>query len=283
MDVIPYKAEMHEWALRQRGEGRRVGLVPTMGALHAGHGGLIGAARSECDAVAVSIFVNPTQFAPGEDLGKYPRTFEADCTMCRTLGADVVFAPAADEMYPPDAETFVVQERLSRVLEGASRPTHFRGVLTVVLKLLHVVAPHVAYFGRKDYQQSVVIRRMAADLDVPVEIRVLPTVREQDGLAMSSRNRYLNADERRQAVCLWQALERCAGLFAEGERESGALKAAMRARIDSEPSARIDYVEVVNPDTLEPVGTAEPGDVALVAVFVGKTRLIDNAVLNERS
>ncbi len=283
MDVIPYKAEMHEWALRQRGEGKRVGLVPTMGALHEGHASLIRAARSECDAVAVSIFVNPTQFAPGEDLEKYPRTFDADCAMCRSLGADLVFAPTAGEMYLPDAETFVVQERLARVLEGASRPTHFRGVLTVVLKLFHIAAPHIAYFGRKDYQQSVVVRRMVADLDVPVEICVLPTVREPDGLAMSSRNRYLDAAERRQAVCLWQALERCLGLFAEGERRSPTLKAAMRARIDSEPSARIDYIEIVNPDTLESVEAAGPGDVALVAVFIGRTRLIDNAILGERS
>ena len=279
MEIFETKAEVHEYSLRQRGEGKSVGLVPTMGALHEGHLSLVRAAREQCDTVIVSIFVNPTQFGPDEDLGKYPRTFKADCDACEALGVDAIFAPAGGEMYLPDAETYVIQERLPAMLEGASRPIHFRGVLTVVLKLFNVAAPHVAYFGRKDYQQSVVVRKMAADLDVPVRIAVLPTVREADGLAMSSRNKYLDAGERRQAVCLHEALELCRTRFAEGERSAEKLKAEMRERIDREPSARIDYVEIVKHDTLEPADSPEPGDVVLIAVHVGRTRLIDNAIL----
>ena len=279
MEVLESKAEMHEFSLRQRGEGKSVGLVPTMGALHEGHLSLVRAARQECDTVIVSVFVNPTQFGPNEDLDEYPRPFQADCDACAALGVDAIFAPADGEMYPADAETFVIQERLPAVLEGASRPIHFRGVLTVVLKLFNVAAPHVAYFGRKDYQQSVVVRKMAADLDVPVRIAVLPTVREDDGLAMSSRNKYLDPDERRQAVCLFEALELCRKRFADGERSAAALKAAMRERIDREPSARIDYVEIAGPDTLDPADPPGPGDVVLLAVAIGRTRLIDNAIL----
>jgi len=279
MEIFETKAEVHEYSLGQRGEGKSVGLVPTMGALHEGHLSLVRAAREECDTVIVSIFVNPTQFGPDEDLGKYPRAFEADRAACEELGVDAIFAPAGGEMYLPDAETYVIQERLPAVLEGASRPIHFRGVLTVVLKLFNAAAPHVAYFGRKDYQQSVIVRKMAADLDVPVRIAVLPTVREADGLAMSSRNKYLDAGERRQAVCLHEALELCRTRFAEGERSAEKLEAEMRERIDREPSARIDYVEIADPDTLEPADSAEPGDVVLLAVHVGRTRLIDNAIL----
>ncbi len=279
MEILETKAEVHEYSLRQRGEGKSVGLVPTMGALHEGHLSLIRGAREDCDVVIVSIFVNPTQFAPGEDLAEYPRTFQADCEACEQLGVDAIFAPPDGEMYLPDADTCVMQDRLATMLEGASRPIFFRGVLTVVLKLLNAAAPHVAYFGRKDYQQSVVVRKMVDDLDVPVRVAVLPTVREPDGLAMSSRNQYLSADERRQALCLHGALELCRERFAAGERSAEALEAAMRERIDSEPSARIDYVEIARPDTLASVETVRPGDVALLAVFVGTTRLIDNAAI----
>jgi len=279
MEILETKAELHEYSLRQRGEGKSVGLVPTMGALHEGHLSLVRAAREECDTVIVSIFVNPTQFGPDEDLETYPRAFKADRAACEELGVDAIFAPPDGEMYLSDAETYVIQERLPAVLEGAARPIHFRGVLTVVLKLFNVAAPHVAYFGRKDYQQSVVVRKMAADLDVPVRIAVLPTVREADGLAMSSRNKYLDAGERRQAACLHEALELCRTRLDEGERSAEKLKAAMRERIDREPSARIDYVEIVKPDTLEPADSPEPGDVVLIAVHVGRTRLIDNAIL----
>jgi len=279
MKIIETKAEMRAFSLAQRQKGKAVGLVPTMGALHEGHLSLIRAARSDCGIAVVSIFVNPAQFAPNEDLAKYPRSFQADCAACERCGADAVFAPSSEEMYPPGSETFVVQDRLAGVLEGASRPAHFRGVLTVVLKLFNVAAPQVAYFGQKDYQQTVVIRRMVADLDVPVEVRVLPTVREADGLAMSSRNRYLNPDERRQAVCLSASLDLCSRLAAQGSRSTDELKARMRARIDKEPSALVDYVEIVDPDTLGPVAAVRSGDVALVAVLVGTTRLIDNVIL----
>lgn len=280
MDVVKTRLEMREYSSRRRAEGKTIGLVPTMGALHEGHLGLIRAARKECGVVVVSLFVNPTQFGPAEDFDKYPRAFEADCAACERLGVDVLFAPAPEEMYRPGAETYVVQERLAKTLEGAARPTHFRGVMTVVLKLFNTVAPHVAYFGQKDYQQTVVLRRMAADLDIPVDVSVLPTVRESDGLAMSSRNRYLAPDERKQAVCLCEALKLCLKLFAAGERSAEKLKAMMRRRIDKEPSVRLDYLEIVKPETLERVGTVEPGDVALVAAFVGETRLIDNAIFD---
>jgi len=279
MRIVEATSLMRQFSAERRAAGRRLGLVPTMGALHEGHLSLIRRARKDCGAVAVSLFVNPTQFGPAEDLEKYPRTFAADRAACEELGADVLFAPKAEEMYQPDAETFVVQDRLAAVLEGASRPTHFRGVLTVVLKLFNIIAPDVAYFGQKDYQQTVVIRRMVRDLDVPVEIAVLPTVREPDGLAMSSRNRYLSADERRQAVCVYQALELARSRFARGERSAERLLAEMRGRIDKERAARIDYVQVVESDTLRPVEQAKTGDVALAAVFVGTTRLIDNVVL----
>jgi len=280
MDIIKARAEMREYSSRRRAEGKTIGLVPTMGALHEGHLCLIRSARRECGVVVVSLFVNPTQFGPAEDLDKYPRTFDADCAACERSGVDALFAPAPEEMYRPGAETCVVQERLAKMLEGATRPTHFQGVLTVVLKLFNIAAPHVAYFGQKDYQQTVVIRRMAADLDVPVDVSVVPTVRENDGLAMSSRNRYLAPDERRQAACICEALKQCRERFAAGERSAEKLKAVMRRRIDKEPSARLDYVEIAKPETLEPAGTVEPGDVALVAAFIGETRLIDNAILD---
>ncbi len=280
MKIIESKPDMHEYSLRRRGEGNSVGLVPTMGALHQGHLSLVRKARQECDFLVVSVFVNPTQFGPGEDLEKYPRTFEADRRACEELGVDVLFAPSNDEMYPAGPETYVVQEHLTKVLEGASRPTHFRGVLTVVLKLLNIVVPHAAYFGQKDYQQSVVVRRMAADLDVPVEIRVLPTVREEDGLAMSSRNKYLSPEQRDQAACLYESLRLCGDLFARGERNAQKIKTELQARIDKAPLARIDYVEIVKPNTLQPAETVESGDVALVAVFFGTTRLIDNVILS---
>ena len=279
MDIFRSKAEMRRYSVEQQAKGRTLGLVPTLGALPDGHFGLIRGAREACDVTVVSVFVNPTQFGPGEDLAAYPRPLDADREACEALGVHAFFAPAEDEMYPPGAETFVVQDRLMTVLEGASRPTHFRGVLTVVLKLFHIVAPHVTFLGQKDHQQNVVLRRMAADLDVPAEIRVLPTVREEDGLAMSSRNRYLAPEERRQATCLYDALRGCREAFQGSERNAAKLKDAMRRRIDKESSARVDYVEIAKPDALEPVERASPGDVALVAAFVGATRLIDNVVL----
>ncbi|MFW6107982.1 MAG: pantoate--beta-alanine ligase [bacterium] len=281
MKVVKRKSEMRELAAGWRAAARRLGLVPTMGALHEGHLSLVRAATGECDATVVSIFVNPTQFAPGEDFQEYPRTIEADTTACAQLGVDAVFAPSADEMYAPEAETYVGQDRLTKILEGAARPTHFRGVLTVVLKLFNIVAPDAAYFGRKDYQQTVVLRRMVADLDVPVDIRVCATVREPDGLAMSSRNSYLGPDQRRQATCLYDALCRAEQLFEEGERDVGELQRAMRERLAAEPDVRVEYAAIADAADLAPPDRAHAGDVALVAARVGGTRLIDNIVLGE--
>jgi len=262
-----------------RGEGLSVGLVPTMGALHEGHLSLVRASVSECDRTAVSIFVNPIQFGRGEDLDRYPRRLKEDCRLLAQAGADMVFAPHEGEMYPPGFCTYVVQERLTERLCGAVRPGHFRGVLTVVLKLLHIIPAHRAYFGRKDFQQSVVIRRMVRDLAVPVQVRVLPTVREPDGLAMSSRNEYLSPDERAQAVCLYRALTAAREAFSSGVTRAGRLVELMREVLSGFPLARPQYVEVVDPESLEPVREADERSVAALAVYVGQTRLIDNMPL----
>jgi pantoate--beta-alanine ligase len=256
--------------------GLTVGLVPTMGALHDGHLSLIRASAADCDHTVVSIYVNPTQFAPTEDLASYPRSLERDCTRAAGAGADAVFCPPDRAMYPDGFATYVVQDGLTDVLEGRSRPTHFRGVLTVVCKLLNIVPADRAYFGRKDFQQTVVVRRMVRDLNLPTDIRVLPTVREPDGLAMSSRNAYLNDEERGQAVCLVRALRRACALFAGGETDGDALRQAMRSVLEEAPLACADYADVVDPDTLEPVEVAAGKSVAVLAVRVGGTRLIDN-------
>jgi pantoate--beta-alanine ligase len=264
---------------RWQAEGLTVGLVPTMGALHEGHCSLIRASVAECDRTAVSIYVNPTQFGPGEDLERYPRRPEDDCRLAESAGAQMAFCPTDRVMYPDRFATYVVQEGLTAVLEGAHRPDHFRGVLTVVCKLLNIVPVNRAYFGQKDFQQTLVVRRMVRDLDVPVEIRVLPTVREPDGLAMSSRNAYLNAEERRQATCLWQALCEAQRLHRAGEADPAVIRAAMQRVIARAPLGRPDYVEIVDRDTLEPVRQVNDRAVAVLAVRVGKTRLIDNMPL----
>ncbi len=262
-------------------EGLSVGFVPTMGALHAGHLSLLRASAVECDRTVISIYVNPTQFAPTEDLEKYPRRLEEDCRLAEEAGADLAFCPSDAVMYPDGFATYVVQEGLTGVLEGASRPTHFRGVLTVVCKLLHAVPADRAYFGRKDFQQTVVVRRMVRDLDMAVEVRVMPTVREPDGLAMSSRNAYLGAEERRQALCLHRALGDALRLYADGRRDADDLRDAMRRRIAEAPLARPDYAEIVDRETLEPLRTVSEHAVAVLAVRIGKTRLIDNAPFGE--
>ncbi len=271
--------EMTSFSRGERDAGRTLGLVPTMGALHAGHLSLVEKSVEETHVTAVSIFVNPAQFAPGEDLDAYPRDLEADSRKLRELGADCLFLPTPEVMYPPPYATYVVQEGLTAVLCGASRPTHFRGVLTVVLKLFNVVRPHRAYFGRKDYQQSVVIRKMVRDLNVPVEIAVLPIVREEDGLAMSSRNRYLSAEERKDALCLNAALRKGRELVDGGARSPAAVIQAMTRTIESVPSARIDYLSVVHPDTLRDMEEIDGPAVLAGAVFIGATRLIDNVIL----
>ncbi len=274
--------EVRDHVARARRAGRIVGLVPTMGALHAGHSRLIEVARGESGEVIVSIFVNPTQFGPSEDYSRYPRTLDADLAVCDRAGADLAFVPSAETIYPPDGTaTYVEVPGLSDVFEGASRPGHFRGVATVVLKLFGIVGPDAAYFGQKDYQQQLLLRRMVADLDVPVRIETVPTVREPDGLAMSSRNRYLNADERRAATVLSRALNEAEAAVRGGERSADRVRQVLLATLESERLAEVDYAEVADADTLGPLARLGEGRraVALLAVRVGPARLIDNAIL----
>jgi len=262
-----------------RKAGRRIGFVPTMGALHAGHVALIRASRAETDFTVVSIFVNPTQFGPNEDYSRYPRTLDADRQLCAQVGTDLIFAPTAEEMYPPDVRTTVEVGSLGEVLCGASRPGHFRGVATVVLKLFNIVQPDFAYFGQKDAQQVAIIRRMTADLNLPVRIRVIPTVREADGLAMSSRNRYLDPGQRLNATCLDRALKKVDQLFANGERRVPVLEAAMAGIVAATPGARLDYARVVDANTLDTIAAVDRPALAALAVYFGATRLIDNSLL----
>jgi pantoate--beta-alanine ligase len=250
-----------------------------MGALHEGHLSLVRAARGSCDVVAASIFVNPTQFGPTEDLAKYPRSFERDREMLEREGVDLLFAPSVEEMYPAGAVTWVTVEELSNKLDGRSRPSHFRGVTTVVAKLFHVVEPDAAFFGQKDAAQVAIIRRMVRDLNLPVEIVVCPIVREPDGLAMSSRNAYLDPQQRKQALVLHRSLMRVQQLSDAGERDAVTLKAAGREEFSRENSVRLDYFEVVSPETLEAVTDISNGALVAVAAYVGNTRLIDNVVL----
>jgi pantoate--beta-alanine ligase len=275
---------MQRLALQWRRAGARVGFVPTMGFLHDGHLSLVREARrcaGENGRVIVSIYVNPTQFGPAEDLAKYPRDLRRDLRLCRAAGVDVVFAPADTDMYPGRAagrySTYVVEEILARVMEGVARPTHFRGVTTIVSKLFHLVLPDVAVFGQKDFQQAAIIRRMVADLNFPLEIVVAPTHREPDGLAMSSRNKFLNAEERAQAVILFHALQAARAAVAKKTVSAGRLKKDLQVFFTAAPLARPDYVEFFDPDTLQPVTRVKPGTHMALAVFFGKTRLIDNA------
>lgn len=259
-----------------------VAFVPTMGYLHRGHFSLIGKARScvgRKGKVVVSIFVNPSQFGPAEDLSKYPRDLKRDKRLCTEAGTDVLFTPTPQQMYPGGYSTWVTEETLSKGMEGASRPTHFRGVATVVAKLFQVVMPNFAIFGAKDFQQSAVVRRMVRDLNFPIKIILSPTVREADGLAMSSRNKYLSREQRAQATVLWRALQMAKTRTAKGTIPSGLLKKELRKLIEAEPEARLDYIEFFHPDTLELADEARTGTHLALAVFLGKTRLIDNAKL----
>jgi pantoate--beta-alanine ligase len=260
-------------------QSKTIGLVPTMGALHAGHLSLVRAARGECDAVVVSIFVNPTQFGPNEDFTKYPRTWDVDCAQLAEEKVDLIFAPDASEMYPAGASTFIEVEGVSDRLDGASRPGHFRGVATVVAKLFHVVAPDKAFFGQKDAAQVAVLRKMVRDLDFDLELVVCPIVREADGLAMSSRNRYLSPEERQQALVLSRALRRIEEGVSSGVVESVALIRDALAIFAEEPKVRVDYCRLVDRDTLEDVTDVRKGALAAVAAFVGTTRLIDNVLI----
>ena len=280
--VVRTIADLRAAVARARLSGRTVGLVPTMGALHDGHRSLVVAARRRTDFVVVSIFVNPTQFGPSEDLSRYPRTWEVDLDICAKAGADLIFAPDVTEVYPTGSlATFVEVPGLTERLEGASRPGHFRGVATVVLKLLQMAGPDVAFFGAKDYQQQLVIREMVRDLDVPVQVETEPTVREADGLAMSSRNRYLNTIERESAVVLWRSLQAARVAVEGGERSGDRIRQIARKTLESEPMARPESVDLVDAVTLDEVKWLSPGQkaVILLAVRVGPARLIDNTVL----
>lgn len=283
MEVVADIAAMRAAADRARASGARIGLVPTMGALHEGHLSLVRHARVRTDLTVVSIFVNPTQFAPGEDLARYPRNLQRDSELLAGLGVDLVFAPTAESMYPDGSCTFVEVTGMSDTLEGRSRPGHFRGVTTVVTKLFGIVTPHLAVFGQKDAQQAVIIRRMVADLMMGVDVEVLPTWRDADGVALSSRNVYLSPDERRAARAIPGGLNAARAAWEAGEREPAALVTAARAPIEREPLLRVDYVTVVGADSLEPATRAHAeggtGLLLAMAVFAGATRLIDNVLL----
>ncbi len=274
---------MKEIARQARAENRIVGLVPTMGALHAGHLSLIERARRECSPVIASIFVNPKQFGPNEDFSKYPRTFESDSEKLQRVGVDTLFAPEAKEIYPNGFSTYVNVDGLSDRLEGRSRPGHFRGVTTVVMKLLQIVQPNFAYFGRKDAQQSRLITQMAHDLNLDTEIVVCPPIREADGLALSSRNVYLNAEERKAATVLYRALDAARGELAAGVHDALQLQAVLHRTLSAERLARVDYAEIVDAVSFEPVIRVNKPCYVLLAVFIGKTRLIDNLYVEPKS
>jgi pantoate--beta-alanine ligase len=280
MRVITSPADIQAVVLPLRREGRRVALVPTMGALHAGHLSLVHAARQHAETVIATIFVNPTQFGPHEDFAKYPRTLDADLQALSDAGCNFVFVPTAADIYPPDFSTYVEPPAVAQPLEGVCRPGHFRGVATVVLKLFHLVPAHVACFGQKDFQQLLVIRHMARDLALPIEIVSCPIVREADGLAMSSRNRYLSPAERQQALAISQALDRAAQLAADGEKNAAAIVSQMHAILNQAGIDRIDYATIADPETLTELTSFDGPAVALIAAHVGKTRLIDNRLLN---
>jgi pantoate--beta-alanine ligase len=281
MDVVKTVEEVRRRIAAARAAGRTVGLVPTMGNLHEGHLRLLDAAKGACSFAAVSLFVNPTQFGPGEDFARYPRTLEADLAACQARGADLVFCPEAAEMYRPDCRTEVRVRGLGEVLCGASRSGHFAGVATVVAKLLNIFQPDAAFFGAKDFQQTVIIRRMVEDLDIPARIVVCPTVREADGLAMSSRNAYLSAEERRQAPALYESLRRAQESLRRGPATAGEVAAAIREVLSAgAPSGIVDYVKVVDPWSLADVEVARPPVLVAVAVKFGRTRLIDNVLVD---
>jgi pantoate--beta-alanine ligase len=263
-------------ARRQAGQDATLGLVPTMGAIHQGHLSLVAAARNQCDIVAASIFVNPLQFGPSEDFHRYPRTFDEDCRQLRTSGVDLLFAPDVHEMYPPEASTFVTVEAIGDRLDGASRPGHFRGVATVVAKLFHIVGPDLAYFGQKDAAQVAVLQAMVRDLNFPVRLSICPILREHDGLALSSRNRYLSPGQREQALALSRALAAAGHKIQQGEISAAVLRETMLEVLDHAPGVRLDYVSIVNPGTLQDTDSVADGALLAVAAWVGETRLIDN-------
>jgi pantoate--beta-alanine ligase len=278
LQAIP---ELRRWVREARDGGRRVALVPTMGSLHEGHLRLVDEARRRADAVVMSVYVNPLQFGPNEDLARYPRDLARDRTLAGARGVDALFVPADAVMYPPGSEIRVIPGPTADRWEGAARPGHFAGVLTVVAKLFHLVEPDVALFGRKDIQQAALVRQMVRDLDWPLEVVVVPTVREPDGLALSSRNAYLAPAERRLAVGLSAALGAAHDAFVAGERQAAALDALVRRRMDAEPALALEYLAIVEPRTLTPVATVDATTVVALAARLGRTRLIDNIILGE--
>ncbi|MEE8201763.1 MAG: pantoate--beta-alanine ligase [Candidatus Acidoferrales bacterium] len=281
MKTFTRAAEMQTASLSLRRGGKSIGFVPTMGALHEGHLSLVRRARQESDVTVASVFVNPAQFGPAEDYRNYPRDPARDAQLLEREGVDFLFAPPVEEMYPPNFQTYATVEKVSAPLEGEFRPGHFRGVATVVLKLFNIIQPHRAYFGQKDAQQCVVIRRMVRELNLPVEIVVCPIVREPDGLALSSRNYYLNGEERRAARVLYRSLCRARELIEKGERRTEAIVREIRQLIDREPHTRLDYVAVVHADTLEPVARVAGATLIPLAVWIGRARLLDNLLIEE--
>lgn len=280
MEILRTVDELRAWSRAAHKSDKTVGLVPTMGALHQGHASLIRAAAASCGATAVTVFVNPTQFGPNEDFARYPRTFDADCTLAQAQGADVTFAPAVDEIYPEGAATFVEVEDIGDRLDGVSRPKHFRGVSTVVAKLFIAAEADLAFFGQKDAAQVAILRRMTTDLRLATKIVVCPIVREPDGLALSSRNVYLTSSQRIQALALCRAIGVAESLVGHGQRTAAILMEAAHAVFGAEPAIRVDYISVVDWSTLLPVETAAPGTLFAVAAWVGNTRLIDNTILS---
>jgi pantoate--beta-alanine ligase len=282
LKVIESSQEAQRIITGWRSQGAKVGLIPTMGALHAGHLSLVQRSIDECEFTVASIFVNPTQFGPNEDFSKYPRTLEEDLNSLEKHGIDLVFVPTQRELYPTGFSTYIQPPELARELEGQFRPGHFRGVATVVLKLFNILPASASYFGQKDYQQLAVIRRMVIDLNIPIEIIGCPTVREPDGLAMSSRNRYLTNDDRAKAIGLWSALNSAAELYAGGQRDASIIELSMHDKLRHHGIDSIDYARVVDGDSLLPLSPCSQCAVALIAVKVGNTRLIDNMVINSR-
>jgi pantoate--beta-alanine ligase len=283
MEIINRRQRMSSVARKiRREQDRTVGLVPTMGALHEGHLSLVREARRMCDVVVVSVFVNPTQFGPGEDFEHYPRDLTKDTALLTDYNVDYIFAPTVEEMYPKGFSSYVNVVGLSEQLEGASRPGHFRGVATIVTILLNTVRPDFAFFGQKDAQQALVIKRLVKDLAIDTEIVVLPIVREDSGLAISSRNLYLNADEQASAAVIHRALTQAKGAYKDGERSAGKLAEIVRSAIETEPRARLDYVAIADAETLEPLERIDERPTLLaIAAYIGKTRLIDNTILNK--
>lgn len=276
MKIVRSIREIKQEIKKLRQQDKTIGFVPTMGALHEGHLSLMRMARRQCDIVVVSLFVNPTQFGPNEDYKRYPRDFRSDARQCKGAGVDILFAPAARQIYPQGHRTQVAVGGLGEVLEGASRPGHFAGVATIVLKLLNIIKPAIAYLGQKDYQQTVVIRRMVKDLHLDIKMIVGPTIREPDGLAMSSRNRHLSASERRAATCLWKTLQEGKAMIQNGERDAAKVRSALTHRVAQEPLAKIDYMTVVDLKTLEEIKEVREPALLALAVWIGRTRLIDN-------